>query len=496
MYSVAMTADVDRALRSQLTREDGDEDVCIATYTPSTGAARTTMLLTRVILPQAGDREVHGNASFHGQYIVRAAAEAARRGAGIALLHSHPGSRGWQGLSGPDFETESEYSRVAEAVTSRPLLGLTLAGADRTWSARVWTDASRPEWTASVRVVGDKLDVSWNSNLRPAPRPTASQVRTISAWGDRRQADIARLRVLVVGVGSVGLDIVQRLAASGIEHIGVMDFDAVELLNLDRMIGATPADARAGVAKTAVAERLARLAATASSFRCDRHELSIADPDGVAVALDYDVIFCCVDRPWPRAVLNGIAYADLIPVIDGGLSIDTFPTGEMRASSWRVQALVPGNPCMLCSGQIGMTEIRLDMSGLLDDEAYIRGAGGAARLGAQNVATLAGSVSAAQLGQFVSLTAAPAGIGVAGPLRYIFAIHHLEHLSARSGKYCPYEGDLAVGDLRATIAEPRAQWRHIVAARNAGKERGQILGLVGPRIGRTWSHIQGIFRSS
>src|SRR5262245_2180304 len=103
-----------------------------------------------------------------------------------------------------------------------------------------------------------------------------------------------------------------------------MDFDAVEFVNLDRMIGATRLDAALGRAKVDVAQGLMASAATADSFSAVKHETSVCDPIGLRIALDYDVIFSCVDRPWPRAVLNLIAYSDLIPVVDGGIAIDTF----------------------------------------------------------------------------------------------------------------------------------------------------------------------------
>ena len=243
-----------------------------------------------------------------------------------------------------------------------------------------------------------------------------------------------------------------------------MDFDSVEVLNLDRMIGATRLDAAIGRYKVDVAARLMSSAATAKSFAVARHKASITDPEGLSAALDYDVIFSCVDRPWPRAVLNAIAYSDLIPVIDGGIALDTFADGHLRGGIWRAHTLVPGRPCMVCLGQLDLGELSLDRLGFLDDPKYIQTSGRDAPA-RQNVAMLSASVSAALLAQFVSLVAHPGGRGVPAPLRYMLAPHTLEHSPATSGEFCPYEAELALGDRRTPLTDPGIKHRTI-SARN------------------------------
>jgi hypothetical protein len=373
---------------------------------------------------------------------------------GSSILQSHPGGRGWQGLSGADVE--SSYARPAEQITGLPLVGLTLAG-DTTWSARTWKDG-RPRWAGSVRRVGTTLTVSWNDELVPPARLEASQERTISAWGADLQRDITRLRVLIVGAGGVGLDVIQRLAATGIAEIGIMDFDRVHEVNRDRMVGATRRDAHLCRRKVDVAARRARLAATADSFKPHRHHTSICSPRGLADALDYDIILSCVDRPWPRAVLNSIAYADLIPVIDGGIAIDTLKNGGMRGATRRTQVATPGVPCLACSGQINMLDVTLGMSGDLDDPEYIRRAGREPASGRPNVAALCAGVSASQLELFVSLVAHPGGCGAPSPLRFALALHHLEHIPAFSLQHCETERRTSLGDARVDLRHPTGPW--------------------------------------
>ena len=85
--SAAMTAETEGALRAHLLRSDRQEDICLATYRPSTGTTRRTSLLRQVHLPEPGEREVHGNATITGDYVLRVAAAAASPATGVVLLH-------------------------------------------------------------------------------------------------------------------------------------------------------------------------------------------------------------------------------------------------------------------------------------------------------------------------------------------------------------------------------------------------------------------------
>ena len=377
--SVAMTAAAEKKLSNLLVRKDGQEDICLATYRPSGGLTRATALVAEAIPPEPGDREVHGNATITAEYVLRGIEIAQRQESGLVLLHSHPGATRWQFMSEPDRDTESSYANLVRETTGLPLVGMTLATGNHTWSARHWNSGVGRQvdctHSTNVRVVGDRLAISWNDRLRPPPGITERQLRTVSAWGERCQADLARRRILVVGAGSVGLDVVVRLAASGLSHLTVMDFDLVQAHNLDRLIGARPRDAGLKRPKTHVAWREGMGAATARDAKIEVSNLSICEPEGLQLALDHDLIFSCVDRPWPRGVLNGLAYSDLIPVIDGGIGIDTFDDGRMRNATWRSHVVRPGRPCMSCSQQLDPGEVSLDCLGLLDDPGVHQGIG-------------------------------------------------------------------------------------------------------------------------
>lgn len=419
--SVAMTASLDGELRAHLDKGPRQEDLAFALWRPCHGHARLTAVLCEIILPEPGDRILQGNVAFTADYAQRVL-DRAGEGCGVALLHSHLGP-GWQGMSDDDIVAERD--RLAAAVAGRtglPLLGLTW-GTDGAWSGRFWIRQApgryERRWAGAVRVVGQALRITYHPGLFPARPPTDSQIATASVWGDAKQADLSRVHAGIVGLGSVGSIVAEALSRVGVSRLSLIDHDHIEVRNLDRTLGAIPADAEAAMPKVRVSERLVQATHTAQRFEVEAYHGSLLSPDGVARALDCDVIFSCVDRPWPRHVLNAMSYAHLIPVIDGGI-LAKVEAGHLLHADWRMHTVGPDRPCLVCLGALRREDIALDMAGLLDDPEYIKGLDPAFKslLARQNVFPFSMSVAAHEVLQFLGLVTGQPRIGGVGAQVY------------------------------------------------------------------------------
>lgn len=374
IYSVAIKQTMNAILLKHLIREDGQEDLCFALYETGTGKSRITGLITEIILPKKGERNLHGNVSFNHNYFDRVVKIALKKKKGIVFIHSHP-SNGWQSMSQDDIDTETMLAPRVKAVSSKSLIGMTL-GIDGAWSARFW-NKSKPktyvrEWCQTVRVIGSKFSITYDDEQIPPPIFDNQFVRTISAWGKKQQAHISRLKVGIIGIGSVGSQIAESLLRTGIQDISLIDFDIIELKNLDRLHGARKKDI--GYLKSDVYSNILNDCKLHPNQKINSIPYSIVEDNGLNVALDCDVLFCCVDRPWPRFILNCIAYAYMIPVIDGGIDASySRKANNLEQARWRTFTSNPERRCMKCIGQYSPEDVSLEQSGLLEDQNYIKG---------------------------------------------------------------------------------------------------------------------------
>jgi hypothetical protein len=466
-YSVAMCGDVDEGALAHLIRADHQEDLCFATWFPSRGVHRQTALIHSLIPPLRGDRQVHGNASFMPQYFERAAFEAAKAGAGLAFLHSHPGP-GWQDMSGDDIRAEQGHASAARGATGLPLIGLT-AGNDGSWSARFWEKIGpskyERQWCSTVRAVGSQLRVTFNDGIMPPPGATERLLRTISAWGPARQTNLARIRLGIVGAGSVGSIIAEALARTGFQHVTLIDFDTVEELNLDRLLHAYPRDARMARSKVSVIGKAIKRSATAESFTVNMVEHSIVEEEGFRAALDCDVLFSCVDRPWPRSVLNYIAYTHLIPVVDGGILVTASRKGGLHAADWRAHIASPGRRCLECREQYDPGLVSTERDGYFDDPRYIVGLPNDHFIKRnENVFAFSLSTASFEMLQMLLMVLAPLGVADAGAQMYHFVPGLLDRPNFDPcNPNCPHSGILlSKGDSSGITVTGR----HLAAERS------------------------------
>lgn len=426
-FSIAMTEALDAELAAHLDKGPNQEDLAFALWRPSVGRTRLTAILQQVTLPEDGERILQGNVAFTAEYVQRVLQLAESRdgadgGYGIALLHSHLGP-GWQDMSRDDVIAERD--RLASAVAGRtrlPLVGLT-RGTDGAWSGRFWVREGhrtyRRRWAATVRVVGQRLRITYHPTLRPAPPVSSTQVATVSVWGEEPQADLVRVRVGIVGVGSVGSIVTEALSRTGMTWIAALDHDHIKDRNLDRTAGTRREDVANATPKVRVAQRHIEETHTAASVHVEPFEGTLLSEQGLARALDCDVLFSCVDRPWPRHLLNAIAYAHLIPVVDGGIFAKV-RDGRFMHADWRIQVSGPARQCLVCSGSLRPEDIALDRAGKLDDPSYIQGLGPEfdPLLARQNVFPFSLSVAAHEVLQFVGLVTGQRRVGGAGAQVY------------------------------------------------------------------------------
>jgi hypothetical protein len=172
--------------------------------------------------------------------------------------------------------------------------------------------------------------------------------------------------------------------------------------------------------KVGISKRLIETSYTGDEISVTAVSSKLESATGMANARDCDVIFSCVDRPWPRHILNTLAYSHLIPVIDGGILARVDEVGKLLHVDWRIHTVGPGMMCLYCLDSLRRSDVGLDRDGLLDDPDYVKGLSRADReqYERRNVFAFSLSVASHEVLQLVGLVAGNDRIRGIGPQVY------------------------------------------------------------------------------
>lgn len=157
-------------------------------------------------------------------------------------------------------------------------------------------------------------------------------------------------RIMVVGCGALGNEVLKNLVLSGVGHVVCVDFDTVEESNLTRSVFFRMDDARGRRRKVdVIAERLLEL-----NPGLDIHTVcgDIAFDVGLGLIASMDVVVSCVDSRWARFMIGRHCNRMSRPWVDGGIS------------QWdgSVKVFMPGRNCYACAlTPEGVADIRRRM---------------------------------------------------------------------------------------------------------------------------------------
>jgi adenylyltransferase/sulfurtransferase len=133
------------------------------------------------------------------------------------------------------------------------------------------------------------------------------------SWWEREKVEAAR--VLVVGAGALGNEVIKNLVLMGVGHIFIIDFDTIELANLSRSILYRETDS--GREKAEVA------AARAKEINPNVHVQylhgDVNTQLGLGIFRRMDVVIGCLDNREARLSVNRFCYWMNKPWVDGAI---------------------------------------------------------------------------------------------------------------------------------------------------------------------------------
>ena len=133
------------------------------------------------------------------------------------------------------------------------------------------------------------------------------------SWWEREKVQAAK--VLVVGAGALGNEVVKNLALMGVGHIFVVDFDTVEMANLSRSVLFREGDERRNKAEVVAA----RAKALNPGIQVQYLHGDVTADLGLGVIRRMDAVIGCLDNREARLALNRFCYWMGKPWVDGAI---------------------------------------------------------------------------------------------------------------------------------------------------------------------------------
>lgn len=355
---LAMTAGSHAALVDYLFPGDGLEAAAVLVCNRGTGRRGSRLLVTDIICPpyekckRRPDEVLWPFAETVSPELITAMD---RRNQSLVTIHSHPeGSAQFSPVD--DNNDRTLLSSVSGWFDDGRPHGAAVMQPDGLIRARTVDEGGAFLAIHSVTVVGERIKC-WK---RATPNPEEIHESRLRQTFGRGTLELLRgMRVAVVGCSGTGSIVVELLTRNAVGELVIIDDDALDAVNLNRIVNGTSADAARRRPKVlALKDAIDRigLGTTVHAYE------GVTDSAAIVKALiDCDVIFGCVDTAFGRYHLDCIASAYLIPYFDVGVDLDADGEGGILSADAVAHYVHPEGSSLLSRGAYTMDQVTAEL---------------------------------------------------------------------------------------------------------------------------------------
>jgi adenylyltransferase/sulfurtransferase len=149
------------------------------------------------------------------------------------------------------------------------------------------------------------------------------------------QQKLKAAKVLLVGAGGLGAPLGLYLTAAGIGRIGIVDFDVVDLTNLQRQVIHSTRD----VGRKKLDSAAEKMLAINPELRVTKHETALSSENALEILKDYDLVVDGTDNFPTRYLVNDACVLSGKPNVYGSI---------FRFEGQATIFAYPGGPCYRC----------------------------------------------------------------------------------------------------------------------------------------------------
>ena len=154
-------------------------------------------------------------------------------------------------------------------------------------------------------------------------------------FGEEGQKRLKQAHILIAGVGGLGSPVAIYLSTAGIGHLTIVDYDSVDVTNLNRQILHWEED----VNRRKVESAEQKLNKINSKIAVEAVDVRITGDNISELLQGVDLVMDCMDNMETRFLINEACIKKGIPMIHGGV----------REMLGEVTTIIPGKtPCLEC----------------------------------------------------------------------------------------------------------------------------------------------------